>query len=275
MKMANGHGLAYLGESEIFPMFADNYGAEFAEKFHQTTSGDVISREQMLDILTGITFRATLLVAEERVTRIDRNYASDRLWACHFMVSKFIKIELSRGEARLTAPGGKSNTYSDPAVVALIERLHARAPASMSYAQCLEGFSEDEHSMVKNMLQSMVGGGLVSISLEPMPAAKASQQPCASHLARVDAAAGRRLTATRQHYSVELDAVARFLLPHLDGTADHAQLEKLLLAAVDAGQVKIEAADGSRPPPEELTEVVSSLVSKGLNEIAALGILEA
>ena len=76
---AAGHRLGYLSDCDISTMMADNYGVEVADYIQSRTQGHLVQSEQYLDILSGRSFRQSLLIAEERLAEVDRNIAPERL----------------------------------------------------------------------------------------------------------------------------------------------------------------------------------------------------
>jgi methyltransferase-like protein len=80
----------------------------------------------------------------------------------------------------------------------------------------------------------MVAHGLATPRADPVPAAaRAGARPIACPLARADAARGEPAVVNLRHERVGLDALARFVLPLLDGSRD---ADTISAAIADAGR---------------------------------------
>jgi SAM-dependent methyltransferase len=270
---ADRHGLAYLGESQLSAMFAERFGADFAAKVDRLADG-IVAQQQVLDLLTGNSFRTSLLVPQEKAAAIDRAAADRRMRDLHFAVSELYQLERETDRATLVSRGGERQEHGDPLVLALLDRLFRPVPATLSHAECVAGFAEEDLAAVHGELVGLVANGVVTLSSEPLGGVTPGPAPRAFAVARADAVAGRRLTSNLLHGSVEIDDLAIFLLPYLDGSAAPDDLERLTAAALGDGRIRLNGIDQASAP-ERLAAIARVLVTQGLESVAANGLLEA
>ena len=271
---AGRHRLAYLCETELAPMFAERFGAEFAEKLQASTRDDVISHEQMLDILSGNTFRTTLLVQAEQLPAIDRQLSVERLAGLLFLPSYLYSCRRDGDIVSIVSRSGQETQYDDPVVQRLIERLFQGILRSHAFDDLMDGFSEADLPDVIDALVAMVMAGIVILMDVPVATGDVGMFPRASALAQADARMGRNNTATRMHVSVQLDDLGRFLLPRLDGQTPVAGLEAALAQGLHKGDLRIEGPDAP-PPGTDMAEVARLAVAQALRALADYGLLEA
>jgi methyltransferase-like protein len=102
-----------------------------------------------------------------------------------------------------------------------------------------------------------------------------SAYPRVSPLARQQAAAG--LLITNQHRRVLKldDPFARFLVRHLDGTRNHADLVRLLDAEVTAGRLDVRADGQPIREPSRIPAVLQALLEHQLRKMAEYALLVA
>ncbi|MCB2076791.1 MAG: class I SAM-dependent methyltransferase [Novosphingobium sp.] len=274
MASAASHGLSYLNESEIFSVIPQNYSDEFAERMKAMRFRDQVAFGQMMDILTGRTFRMTLLVSSDRARGIDRKLIPERLLPLHLLGSNHIKFEKVEEGIRLIAPNGDANLYRHPTDVRVLEMLFPGRPTSVPMARCLEGASDAEAERIGDLAVNLLVGGMISASCEPLETGDVSEYPVANRMARIDASANCTKTASRPHLGVDMDQMAIFLIRLLDGSRRQADIEDELVRAAEAGLLSFEAGDGGMPSPEQLREGVRAIVSESLESIAAFGVLE-
>jgi len=272
---ASAVGLGYLGEADIQTMIASNMGAEFAKKVEEATTNDIVTREQMFDVLTGRPFRQTLLVKGERLNSINRRLMPDRVEGLHFTGLQNPRIEKAPEGAKLVEDRGLLFFAGDKGLLRLAERLTKPAPGSFSYESCVEGMDAAERESARNALFRMVVSGILRASVDPMTAAGASFMPRASRIAMADAKAGMTYTTNARHENVQLDATTMVLLPHLDGKFTRRDMEQKLLDAAKAGTITFNQNNAPITDAGRLRSAVQAYLPRLLNSIASTGILEA
>ncbi|MCB2079770.1 MAG: class I SAM-dependent methyltransferase [Novosphingobium sp.] len=272
-KAAAGHGLGYLADSHVQMMLPENFGSAFAQALRANTTNDVVSQEQMIDVLTGRTFRQTLLVRQEQMDRIDRRLRPEALRGLHFVGPKALKLANDGSAISLTDETGRTLTTREDAVGPVLERLVKAYPSSMAFSDCLSDLSGREREVVAEAIFRLVIAGIVDITTEPVSLAEPGAHPQADELARSDARVGSTMTTNRRHEGVKLDPAAVELLPHLDGSNDHRSLEKVLLAAALAGRITFRHNGVPVNEPRPLREAVAGLLPRILDNLAQSGLI--
>lgn len=249
---ADGHGLAYLAESEVHRMFASNYPPEISGPLMREC-GTQVMLEQYLDFLTQRQFRQTLLVRKPRAGAIRYNLEPERLRAMHYAA----QMDCRDGQARLDdspqrfGPADErfmtiANSYMKAAALALAAAWPATVDPAALDAAARERLGADAGDIPPHALDEFLEGlvifGLARFRLHPVALAAASQTP------RVDGAIRRRASASLApeladhtfnawHETVPLSPADRALIAHLDGNTDRAALIQALCAEVQAGRI--------------------------------------
>jgi methyltransferase-like protein len=223
---AQRHGLAFLAEADLPSMIVGNYPPAMAEVVPRIGGNALLATEQSIDMVSGRTFRQTLLVAAERSARIDRQLANMRLDDLHFLGDAEITLTREAGGATLARPSGRRlHTGSAPLAEALA-RFVAAFPGSASVDDLVQALpaaarNAEGRALVRDAVLNMVINGLARPRTEPVRAvAHVSARPLACPLARADAARGATATANLRHESVVLGEPARAVLALLDGSRD-------------------------------------------------------
>lgn len=273
-RAASRHGLGYLGDCQLSTMFARNFGQAFADKFDRSSAGDIVSTEQMLDILTGRTFRKTLLVRDSQFSRIDRAISPERLLALHALRTEGFVFRSESDHCTVSDGEHGAIAFENPLDVAFLTKLHAGPPRTVAIADHLQTLPEAHRSEALGRIFRLVLTGVATLSTEPMMAADLSMRPLANPLARLDALHGEALTASRRHVGVALNSSVRRVLPMLDGAHSSAEIEAILLDAAKAGQFEIRGQDGAMPGPAELPPAIGAMLREVLEQVAAYGLLD-
>lgn len=269
------NGLGFLAECDLPAMILDNYGPDIAQQVRARSNNDLVESEQFIDLLSGRTFRQTLLVGDERMASVDRALTPDRVASLHFLTQAGMKVAEDGDKYLATDAAGRTLTTSSRAVMEGIERLAARYPASSTLEQCSAGDADCE--LLLEAIYRMVLAGMVTVSCEPVLAGSdVSGRPVAIAIARADATDGAVSTTNLRHEPVALDPAARVLLPVMDGSLDHPGLVDRLTAESLAGRIgfarddtPITGADAVRAvAAEHLPALLSGMVSTGLIEVS-------
>ncbi len=235
---AQRHGLAFLAEADLPSMIVSNYPPAMAEVVPRIGGNALLATEQSIDMVSGRTFRQTLLVAAERAARIDRQIADARLDGLlddlHFLGDAELALTREAGGATLARPSGRRlHTGSAPLAEALA-RFVAAFPGSASVDDLVQALpaaarNAEGRAMVREAVLNMVINGLATPRTEPVRAtAHVSARPLACPLARADAARGATATANLRHESVALGEAARAALALADGSRDLEAIERAL-----------------------------------------------
>ncbi len=272
--MARRHGMEFLAECDLHTMLPENRGTDFAQRLRARVNDDIYSLEQMMDVLTGRSFRETLLVSFERQTQINRQLAMDRLEGLHLRGSRNMKIERNGNAVTLTDAAGRTLQSDEAPVGPAVERLIAAFPASITLDECATHFGDHDRAIIADALFRMVLAGIVTASTDPVAGCMPGKQPRATVLARADAIAGAEITANWAHEAVAIDPIAAVLLPAMDGETDRKALEKLLYDAAVSGRVDISAYGTPPTEPARLRDAIHEILRKALLGIADAGLID-
>lgn len=236
---AGRHGLTYLGEADHHLMFPGNHGQSFARAVLEATTNDIVSIEQMIDVLTGRTFRQTILVGSERLGEIQRRVTVEALAGMHFLPQPAMKLERNGPEIRLVDSAGRMLGSNRPAVIRAVERLLAAFPGSADLDHCAAGASAGERREVMDALFRLVVTGTVHPLSEAMAAGTPQARPRALDIARGDMAAGLFETVNMRHEVVAVDPVSAVVLEAMDGVRNRKGLEEAIVAAALSGRIEM------------------------------------
>lgn len=277
---AGRHGLAYLGESDLPSMVVENQPAETAKRIRELAGNQNDATEQVLDMMTGRTFRQSLLVAADRAGRIDRNLAPQRIQAMHFLaVGELTVTHEANGGGAVADAFGRKLTTTSAHVMQALGTLIRRHPASSSLDEMIAelpaaGRTLESRTLVAEALLRMTLAGLVAINAEPIRAvASVTPKPLACPLARKDAARGDATTANVRHERIGLDSLGQVLLPALDGTRDGAALVALTMEHVSSGRLNFFRDGVPIRDQAALATVVPEQINGLLKAFARAGLL--
>jgi methyltransferase-like protein len=241
---AGRHALGYLGECDLASMILENYGADVAAQVRARAQNDLVASEQHIDLISGRTFRQTLLIAAERMTSVRRSLDPTSVASLHFMTEGGLSLEPDGADHVLTDAMGRTLRTSSSAVAEGLERLVARFPSSSSFEDCAGSANERDRQAILDALYRLMLAGMVTLSSEAVRAGDAAApRPRAIDIARADAAEGGQSTTNLRHETTAIEPTVRALLPVMDGTRDHAALTSFLVDEARAGRLTF-ARDG-------------------------------
>ena len=247
MRDAQRHGLAYLGEAELFTMLPENGDPAIAAKLRDMTGNSLIGVEQMLDVLNGRTFRQTLLIRSSDASAVHRRLEPEALEGLHLVAPLDLEADPApeSGVPTWRDEGGRTIASPEAAAATAIGRVIDALPASTRIDQLAKGFSGEDNEIARDAIFRMVTVGLLDVSDAPVvPVRVPGLKPRVFVVARVDAARGAATTASLRHEIVHLDEAARLVLPLADGTRE--------VAAIVADLERIHAVRGLPRAAEEL-----------------------
>jgi len=274
---ARTHGLAFLAEAELPSMILANYPPNMAAMVQQAGGNALLATEQLIDMVSGRTFRHTLLVAAERAPQIDRRLASGRLEGLHFIGDGALALTSEAGGVTLAAPAGRRlHTDSAPLAQALA-RFVAAFPGSSSVDDLVQALpaaarNAEGRALVREGLLNMVINGLATARTDAVPAvARTGPMPVACPMVRAEAARGAATTVNLRHERVELDSFARIVLPLIDGSHD---ADAISAAIAQGGRRLAFTRDGAAiDDPDERMRIVSGKLLRLLPTLARAGLL--
>ncbi len=261
---AEAHGLQYLGEAEYGDMREESY-LQKTEAMLRQLSGNLIAKEQYLDLLRNRAFRQTLICRSE--ASLDRSSPASRVQKLH------AGAHLTQESGNYHA-GPKGGIETGNAVDQyVLNQLGARWPESVAVEELLrtagQEFDGKEEEVSAGTIATLLlhgyENGLVTLHTLPPPCTKTvTERPRASHLART-LAAETSLVPTLRHRAMRLDdPMSRFLVSLLDGENDHHAIFRRLASFAKQGN-----GEGSIDP-----EVFQEQLQDNLQNLAQTAILE-
>jgi SAM-dependent methyltransferase len=278
---AGRHGLGYLAESNLFSMVLENYGGGTAEKVRVRTRNNLLESEQYIDLISGRTFRQTVLIASDRMDKVDRTLSPEKFASLHFLSPPGLAVLQEADRHIVTDPTGRTLTTNSRAVIEGVERLISRYPWSSSLSDCVEAISGRDkertggRQALLEALYRMTLAGMLTLLDEPIAPRKASGVgPSAIPLARADAMDGAPFTTNARHENVHLDAAMRALLPLMDGSLDEVDLAKRLTREAKEGRISFLKKGSSVVDPGGIEKAVAEHLPVMLTNLAATGLLD-
>jgi SAM-dependent methyltransferase len=212
---AGRHGLRYVGEARLYDMSPDRHPRSARDAVAAAAEGELLRSEQLMDLLEARCFRRTLLCHESERPRRDVTW--ERVVDLRFAVPVGVDA---------TAGWGFGDEWEDLAA-AVRATLAAGAPQSVSFGE-LEGSvprsaggeRDGRERLGRVVLSALAQGWLFAVTRAWTLATRVDRRPCASPLARAQAALGLPWVTNQRHEPVTLAAADRSLLAHLDGRSD-------------------------------------------------------
>jgi methyltransferase-like protein len=256
-------------------MIPENYGAQVAQQLRSRSGNDLVETEQFFDLLSGRTFRNTILVSAARLATANRALRPESLAGLHFVTQAGMHLERDGEKYVVIDAAGRTLTTTSGVTADALARLVARFPSSSSLDDCVDADADTaERAALLDALYQMLLVGMVTLSSEPVEAGTVTDRPKAIPLARVDAAEGAQATTNLRHETITLDPAARCLLPMLDGRTDHATLARRLAEEAAAGQLGFLRDGRQVTDPEELAAVTQEHLPALLASIAHSALLD-
>jgi SAM-dependent methyltransferase/methyltransferase-like protein len=278
---AEKHGLGYLGESELHTMIAETYGAEVAAALRQLAANRLLPLEQYIDILTGRTFRQSILTRAATAARARR--ALDPMRLSHLHVAGRLTADPADGKDGTRVfrdAAGRTLTTASTGVGVALEMMAGRYPATATPAELAAAAGrwaaspDAQEAAVMDVLFRLLNAGMLDFYAEPVRIGSGgAERPCATALARYDAAQQAPSTANLRHEPAVIDAPGHILLPLLDGTRDRAALtEALLLTLADGGTQLLR--DGQPVDAAERRAAAIELIEHNLRRFESMALLQ-
>ena len=278
---AAAQGLAYMAEAELSTMLPETVDASAAARMREIASNQLLATEQVIDLVTGRTFRQTMLVHAARAGGIVRHISHLRAEPLHFIAPRGLRLTSEEnGVDTFTDVFGRTLRTGSAAVRKALEKMIVRIPSSASLADITEpatkkkpGTSPEDRASILDALFKMHIAGMVALSSKPVRAGSRSARPTALRIARADAAAGLTHTVNARHESATLDIVTQHVLPKLDGAHDEAALEALIVEKAKVGAIVFQRAGERITDDEGIAACAREHLGRTLEFVASAGML--
>ena len=275
---AGRHGLAFLAESELPSMILANYPPKMATMVQNAGGNQLLASEQLIDMVSGRTFRHTLLVAAERAPHIDRRLAGERIEGLHFIGAPLALTREASG-VTLAASAGRRLHTSSPLLAAALAQFVAAYPGSSSADDLVAALpaaarNAEGRALMREGLLNMVVNGLATPRLDAVPAvARPGAMPVACPMVRADAARGAATTVNLRHERVALEGLAHFVLPLMDGSRDTEAISAALAEAARDGRLAYIRDGATVDDPDDLMRIASRNLQPLLPALARAALL--
>ena len=280
---AAAHELTYVCEAELEASVPETLYPAFQARLRKSAGSDLQAVEQYIDDFTGRTFRCSVLAKTGAVATAVRDYAHLQ----HLHVSGDLQAEGSddRTASSVFKDGqGRKIRTSDPCVARALTRLAAAYPntttiAALSAADDAGAFRDEGQAAdrVCQALSVLIAAGQVEITSLPRRTGLASDDwPCASAVARSEAAAGQPWITSLQHTPVPSKPAVALLLPYMDGRRDRGQLTRICAEALERGALRVpeQAGQGEAAGGEDFDGPGAIYVDRVIAYLARHGVLE-
>lgn len=277
-RAAARHGLAHLAEADFGANFPEAAGEAAGALIRKLSEGRLYAAEQYLDIITGRTFRRSLLVHEARALAADRSMPDHRIDSIYLAATPEAVLSEDTETGRWQFTGGKGQTRSiaDAATADALKCLLDRRPAASRLADLLPAAAADAglRGHLSNMFMELLHHGLLDPAAEPLRCTAAiGECPTAWLVALSDARAGLDRTATLRHTVFHLSPQARWLLTLLDGSRSRSGLADALFGRLADGSATVSLAGKPVTDRQRLADIARSTVERELAAFAAAGLL--
>ncbi len=275
VNLAQEQGLAFLGEADLPSMIIDNLGEPTAQLIKQRTANDFLATEQTKDLVTGRTFRESLLISKSRANLINRSLSPEMMTKFHFTGTAAMTLETKDKSFVLSDGTGRTFTTGSAAIAKSLSKLIAAYPASSSLDSLTEGHGDQARLETAEVFLRLTLAGLTRHLTAPINAANAvSSHPVAIAIARSDAATGSSTTTNLRHERTMLDTAAAVVLPQMDGMNDRKFLSALLVEAAAKNKLTFNRDGKPVVGKSEIEAVVADYIDPLLLNLAKAGLLE-
>jgi methyltransferase-like protein len=268
------YGLQYLADGDFTTMVPSKFPPDVVQRVG-TMARNTIEFEQYLDFLNNRSFRKTLL-CHEGVALNRRVQPTPELMSAFQIVSHARPLSETpdiqgRTVEQFQADGDATISSDHPVTKAAMLYLCLIAPQAMSFHDLL---AQDARLLATTLLQGFsYNMRLVELRVHsPHFLTKLSERPRASAFARLQAR-GKSIVTNVRHERVSLDSLARYLLPHLDGTRTRAELLELLRTVVAEGRVALSKEGRVVKDVSEVEEMLVQEVDSTLAFLAHAALL--
>jgi methyltransferase-like protein/SAM-dependent methyltransferase len=225
---AEKHGMQYLGEADFGDMREDGYLPKTAAMLRQL-GGNIVAREQYLDLLKNRAFRQTLLCRKEVL--LDRSIPPTRVQSLYASANVDPPDDATQGFTCFSGPSGEIETGL-PLGKFVLNFLGSRWPEAFAFEELVdagtqhfrkteEKMASDDRTLLATLLLRGYEAGPVSLHSAPPPCTSIIEdRPKASSLARFMISMTPTVPSLR-HQTIRLeDQLGSHLIGLLDGKND-------------------------------------------------------
>lgn len=285
MDQANQHKLSYISDATLSTMYTGNLPKPFPEELNKIKN--IVSVNQYMDFIRNTRFRSTLLCHDSK--KINRNIDVKDVTQWYLQLhakleeSDFTEEMISSDKVIRISYNGVTQSSLTPNHKAVLYVLFKNRFKLIHYDElksevkqyCSLNDEELDHLLLHDVnIMRMALSGLLQFSYHPNRFTTAiSETPKACPLVQYQATF-QNFVFTRKHQVWQLDPIAKFILPNLDGTHTHHELIEMLSKKINQGDISI--LDQNKKPiedREEKNKIVTDIYFQVLNKCAESGVL--
>lgn len=283
---ATAHGLQYLGEA-FTPLGSEAFDDATKQVLQQSSRGQ-IEYEQYADILTGRTFRRSVLchqgIALDRLVGPSNGMAEMHLVGVARPANDSLDVAADE-EAEFVGPRGESVTTNHPGVKAALKFLHDRWPEPVPFAGVCAAVRERlgpamdadpaAWGRLAYALAQVHSQRMLEVHVRPFDYCREpGERPVASPLARLQVR-DRTRVATLRHALVDLDPLESAVLPLLDGTRDREAILTGLEGLVAEGKLEVHREQQAIDDRNAARQAIRAALDPCLRKLALHALLTA
>lgn len=246
------HGLRFVAEADFLPG-EQRIAPDVLQEVYEITP-DQVHFEQLRDFLIARMFRKSLLCRQDApVCELPRAASLLSLRMTGNLRPTVPNPDLvSDAAVEFLTPEGATVATNHPLTKTALYVLAAAAPRSLTFEELwsrllgvleprgLRDGPEQRGEAARLLLRCYLGGMIGLHRCEPPLTAEVGERPCASPVARAQAAREMEKVINLRHKGVELSPFERLLIQQLDGRRDQSGLLQSLLQLADAHVFAIE-----------------------------------
>lgn len=285
MAKAEAQGLNYLADARLHTLFPSSLSAPAQAVLGRFETQS--ETEQYMDFFSLRPFRRSLLVPAGAISRLEIDVAR--------LLGFWLYSDLETAEAPVLdrllpqtygSPAGSSFTLEHPLTKALVGDLGGAYPAALPLPHLLEqaqrrvgqsggqALAEETGACLSELFSLFCSGGLGLSHRRADWLSRVSLRPCATRLARTQAAGGEGHVATARHRVLALDTVSAYLLTLLDGSRNRVSLIEGLRRKMESEPGLAAVLGALSEDSRGLEAAVADRLDRLLRLFARSGILE-
>jgi SAM-dependent methyltransferase len=269
LTQAKEAGLTYLGDAEPASMVRHITTPALRDFFQRHPAQGIAYQEQATDIISGRTFRQSLLVKWARQSKINRALTSS-FFKDLYIHTRILKTTDADGKTQykhvklgdLNAHGASGETILDLLTTTSYKPLKYKALAE----KYLERLPDSQEAILSDTLFSLLGAGALDIFADPyLP----DLPPGACPLAQLDVEFKRNITTNAIGEAIGLDPFQQILIPLLTESWDREAAISKMEDLHKNGAFNINPV----PTDEQIRGVLGGLIDQTINALKMQGIV--
>lgn len=262
-------GLAYLGDAEPASMVRHIVDPRLRKFFQDHPAASLAEAEQSVDIISGRTFRQSLLVKGFRQSQIKRALSSASFQNLYIQ-TRISKSKDDKGEITYSHPKIGNLNANPPHGTAILDVLSTEAHVPIQFKTLAEKVAETsqmKEDTFGDVLFSLLGIGAIELFADPcLPELAKGATP----LSLIDMEVGHNTTTNSFGEAIVLDPFYALILPLLKGDWDRDAVINQMQSMHLKGTFNI---DPTPENEEQFRTVLGGIVDKAAATLKYLGVV--